>query len=92
MQRCINSFFQRKRKLVALITCFQFFSIIEPKFNLVLALLVFSEATLSFIPSSRDGGVSEEATGDSRKEVVEAKTGQAAAPLSTGPAVRASPA
>ena len=59
MQRSINSFFQKKRKVVALITCFQFFSIIEPKFNLVLALLVFSEATLSFIPSSRDGGVSE---------------------------------
>ena len=84
MQRSINSFFQKKRKVVALITCFQFFSIIEPKFNLVLALLVFSEATLSFIPSSRDGGVSEKATGDGRKEVVEAKTGQAAAPLSTG--------
>ena len=65
----INSFFQRKRKVVSLITCFQFFSIIEPKFNLVLALLVFSEATLSFIPSGRDGGVSEKATGDGRKEV-----------------------
>ena len=39
---------------------------------------------MSFIPSSRDGGVSEEATGDGRNEVVEAKTGQAAAPLSTG--------
>ena len=84
MQRSINSFFQRKWKVVALITCFQFFSIIEPEFNLVLALLVSSEATLSFIPSSRDGGVSEEATGDGRKEVVEAKTGQTAAPLSTG--------
>ena len=84
MQRSINSFFQRKRKVVALITCFQFFSTIEPKFNLVLALLVFSEATLSLIPSRRDGGVSEEATNDGRKEVVEAKTGQAAAPLSTG--------
>ena len=84
MQRSINSFFQRKRKVVALITCFQFFSIIEPKFNLVLALLVFNKATLSFISSSRDGGVSEEATGDGGKEVVEAKTGQAAAPLSTG--------
>ena len=84
MQRSINSFFQRKRKVVALTTCFLFFSIIEPKFNLVLALLVFSETTLSFIPSSRDGGVSEEATGDGRKEVVAAKTGQAAAPPSTG--------
>ena len=84
MQCSINSFFQRKRKVVALIKCFQFFSIIEPKFNLVLALLVFSEATLSFIPSSRDGGVNEKATGDARKEVVGAKTGQAAAPLSTG--------
>ena len=84
MQRSINSFFQRKRKVVALITCCPFFSIIEPKFNLVLALLVFSEATLSFIPFSRHGGVSEEATGDGRKKVVEAKTGQAAAPLSTG--------
>ena len=63
MQRSINIFFQKKkRKVVALITCFQFFSIIEPKFNLVLALLVFSEATLPFIPSSRDGGVSEKAT------------------------------
>ena len=81
MQHSINSFFQRKWKVVALITCFQFFS---PKFNLVLALLVFSEATLSFIPSSRDCGVSEKATGDGRKEVVEAKTGQRAAPLSTG--------
>ena len=84
MQRSINSFFQGKRKVVALITCFQLFSIIEPKFNLVLALLVFSEATLSFISSSRDGGVSEKATEDSRKEVVEAKTGQVAAPLSAG--------
>ena len=84
MQRSINSFFQRKRKVVALITCFQFFSTIEPKFNLVLALLVFSEKPLSFIPSSRDGGISEEATGDGRKDVVEVKTGQAAAPLSTG--------
>ena len=36
-----------------------------------MALLVFSEATLSFIPSSRDGGVSEKATGDGRKEVIE---------------------
>ena len=84
MQRSINSFFQRKRKVVALITCCQFFSIIEPKFNLVLGLLVFSEAALSFIPFSRDGGVSEKATGDGRKKVVEAKTGQAAAPLSAG--------
>ena len=67
MQRPINSFFQRKRKVVAFITYFQFFSVIEPKFNFVLGLLVFSEATLSFIPSSRDGGVSEEATGDGRK-------------------------
>ena len=73
MQRSINRFFQRKRKVVALITCFQFFSTIEPKFNLVLALLVFSEAILSFIPSSRDGGVNGEATGDGRKEVVQAK-------------------
>ena len=64
MQRPINSFFQRKWKVVAFITYFQFFSVIEPKFNFVLALLVFSEATLSFIPSSRDGGISEEATGD----------------------------
>ena len=71
MQRSISNFFQRKRKVVAIITCFQFFSIIEPKFNLVVALLVFSEATLSFIPSSRDGGVSEKATGDGRKEVIE---------------------
>ena len=84
MQRSNNSFFQRKQKVVALITCFQFFSIIEPKFNLVLASLVFSEATLSFIPSSRDGGVSEKATGDGREDVVEAKPGQAVAPLSTG--------
>ena len=81
MQRSINSLFQRKRKVVAIITCFQFF---EPEFNLVVALLVFSEATLSFIPSSRDGGVSEKATGDGRKEVVEVKTAQTAAPLSTG--------
>ena len=92
MQLSIDSFFQRKRKEVALITCFQFFSIIEPKFNLVSALLIFSEATLSFILSSRDGGVSEEATDDGWKEVVEAKTGQVAAPLSTGRAVPASPA
>ena len=41
MQRSINSFFQRKRKVVDLITCFQFFLIIKPKFNFVLALLVF---------------------------------------------------
>ena len=53
IQRSSNSFFQRKRKVVAPITSFQLFSIIELKFNLVLALLVFSEATLSFIPSSQ---------------------------------------
>ena len=70
MQRSINSFFQRKQKVVALITCFQFFSIIEPKFNLALPLLVFSEATLSFILSGRDGCVGDKATGDSRKEVL----------------------
>ena len=91
MQRSINGFFQRTRKVVAFITCYQFFSVIEPKFNFVFALLVFSEATLSFIPSRRDGGVREEATGDGLKEVVEAKTGQAVAPQ-VQEAVRASPA
>ena len=78
MQRSINSFFQRSHNMLSVLLNNR------TKINLVLALLIFSEATLSFIPSSRDGGVSEEATGDVRKEVVEAKTGQAAAPLSTG--------